>query len=79
VSNSEFTFLGHLLLSPLLFLVYVNYVWRDIDSCITLFADDCIIYRKTTNKKEIENLQKDLDTFGGMGSRKWNENKSREK
>ena len=32
-------------LGPLLFLVYVNDIWR-------LFADDCIIYRKITNKNE---------------------------
>jgi len=64
-------------LGPLLFLVYVNYIWRNIDSCIRLLADDCIIYRKITNKNDIEKLQKDLDTLGGMGSRKWVGNKSR--
>jgi len=35
-----------------------------IDSSIRLFADDCIIYRKITNKNDIEKLQKDLDTLG---------------
>ena len=30
--------------AALLFLVYVNYIWRNIDSSIRLFADDCIIY-----------------------------------
>jgi hypothetical protein len=30
---------------------------------IKLFADDCIIYRKITNKK-MENSQKDLETLG---------------
>ena len=59
-------------LGPLLFLVYVNDIWRNIDSSIRLFADDCIIYRKITNKNDIEKLQKDL----GMDSRKWDENKS---
>jgi len=33
-------------LGPLLSLVYVNNIWRNIDSCIRLFIDDCIIYRK---------------------------------
>ena len=28
-----------------------------------LFADDCVIYRKVTNKNNIEALQKDLDTL----------------
>ena len=51
-------------LGPLLFLVYVNVIWRNIDSNIRLFADNCIIYRKITNKNDIEKLQKDLDTLG---------------
>ena len=49
------------ILGPLLFLVYVNDIWRNTDSSIRLFADDCIIYRKITRKNEIEKLQKDLD------------------
>jgi len=49
---------------PILFLVYVNDIWRKIDSSIRLFADDCIIYRKITNSDDIENLQKDLYTLG---------------
>ena len=51
-------------LGPLLFLVYINNIWRNIDSSIRLFADDCTIYRKITNKNGIEKLQKDLDTLG---------------
>ena len=49
---------------PLLFLVYVSDIWRNIDSCIRLFADDCIIYRKIINRNDIEKLQEDLDTLG---------------
>jgi len=52
------------ILGPLLFLVYVNDIWRNINSCIRLFVDDCIIYRKITNKNDIEKLQKDLDILG---------------
>jgi len=52
------------ILGPLLFLVYVNDIWRNIDSCIRLFAEDCMIYRKITNKNDTEKLQKDLDTLG---------------
>jgi len=37
---------------PLLFLVYVNDILRNIESLIRLFADNCIIYRKITNKKK---------------------------
>ena len=35
---------------PRLSLLYVNDIWRNIDSSIRFFADDCIIYRKITNK-----------------------------
>jgi len=51
-------------LAPLLFLVYINDIWRNIDLSIRLFADDCVIYRKITNKNDTEKLQKDLDTLG---------------
>jgi hypothetical protein len=37
-------------LGPLLFLLYVNGICRNIDSSIRLFADDCIIH-KITNKR----------------------------
>jgi hypothetical protein len=51
-------------LSPLLFLAYVNYIPRNIESTIRLFTDDCVIYRKIINKKDIEKLQKVLDRMG---------------
>jgi len=35
-------------LGTLLFLVYVYDIWRNIDSNIRLFPDDCIIFRKIT-------------------------------
>jgi hypothetical protein len=33
-------------LGPLLFLAYVNDIWRNTESTIRLFADDCVIYKK---------------------------------
>ena len=33
-------------LGPLLFLAYVNDIWRNIEPTIGLFADDCVIYIK---------------------------------
>jgi len=33
---------------------------------IRLFADDCIIYRKGSNKHDIEKLQKYLDSLGEL-------------
>jgi len=63
-------------LGPLLFLVYINDIWRNIDLCIRLFVDDCIIYRKITNKNDIE-VAEGSGHLGGMGGRKWDENKFR--
>jgi len=54
-------------LGPLLFLAYVNDIWRNMESTITLFADDCVIYRKIINNADMEKLQKDLDRLGGVG------------
>ena len=51
-------------LGPLLFLAYVNDIWRNIELSIRLFADDYVIYRKIINKEDIEKLQKDLDRLG---------------
>jgi len=48
-------------LGPLLFLAYVNDIWRNMESTIRLFADDCVIYRKIINNAHIENFQKNLD------------------
>jgi len=33
-------------LGPLLFLAYVNDIWRNMESTIRLFVDDCVIYKK---------------------------------
>jgi len=48
-------------LGPLLFLAYVNDIWKNLESTIRLFADDCIIYREILNVKDVEQLQTDLD------------------
>ena len=57
-------------LVPVLFLAYVNDIWRYIESKIRLFADDCIIYRKILIIKDVEKLQTDLDRFGDWAERK---------
>ena len=44
-------------LSPLLFLAYVNDIWRNMESNIRLFADDCIIYRNIMDDSFIHKLQ----------------------
>jgi len=41
---------------PLLFLAYVNDIWRNMESTTILFADDCVIYRKIINNSDMEKL-----------------------
>ena len=61
-------------LGPLFFLSYVNYIWTNIESKIRLVADDCIIYRKILNIKDVEKLQTDMSRLGDWAEK--NENKS---
>ena len=51
-------------LGPLLFLAYVNDIWRNAESNIWLFADDCIMYRKIMDSSDIDKLQMDLNRLG---------------
>jgi len=51
-------------LGPLLFLAYVNDIWRNTEWHIWLFADDCIIYRKIKDSSDIDKLQTDLNSLG---------------
>jgi hypothetical protein len=44
--------------------LYVNDIWNYIVSAIGPFADDCVIYRKITNKEYMEMLQKFGDRLG---------------
>jgi hypothetical protein len=39
-------------------------IWRNIESKIRLFANDCIIYRKIVNNHDVKKLQTDLDRLG---------------
>jgi hypothetical protein len=48
--------LGHLL-----FLAYVNDIWKNSEPTIRLFADDCIIYREMNDGCDVEILQEDLN------------------
>ena len=48
-------------LGPLLFLAYVNDIWRNMESTIRLFADDCVIYRKIIKSEDMDKLKKGLD------------------
>jgi hypothetical protein len=42
----------------------VNYIWRNTESTIKRFADDCIIYRKIINNTDMEMLRIDLNRLG---------------
>jgi hypothetical protein len=53
-------------LGPLLFLAYVNDIWRNIESTIRLFANDCVIYRKIINKEDIKFAERSGQA-GGVG------------
>jgi hypothetical protein len=63
-------------LGPLLFLAYVNDIWRNVESTIRLFADDCIIYRIIMNDSDTEKFPGQI---GGMGGRKRDDSKPRQK
>jgi hypothetical protein len=49
------------MLGPLLFLRYVNVIWRNLESTVKLFTDSCVVYRKIMNDSDIDTLQIDLD------------------
>ena len=54
-------------LGPLLFLAYVNDIWKNIESNKRLFADDCVIYRKIMDSSDTDKLQTDLNRLGELG------------
>ena len=39
-------------LVPLMFLAYVNDIWRNMASTTRLYADDCIIYKRITKNED---------------------------
>jgi hypothetical protein len=51
-------------LSPLLFLEYVNNIWSNPESTIRLFTDNCIIFREIINNKCMKELQIYLNSLG---------------
>jgi hypothetical protein len=51
-------------LGPFLFLVYVNDIWRNLESTIKLFADNCIIYRKIMSDNDMSTLKIDVERLG---------------
>ena len=45
----------------LIVLIYINHLPDCISSSCSLFADDCLLYRKVHNKADQEALQQDLE------------------
>jgi len=41
-----------------MFLAYVKNIWRNMESTIRLFADDCVIYRKIINNEDMKDLDR---------------------
>jgi len=50
-------------LSPLLFLIYINDLDEDIKSLILKFADDTKIFQKIVSEEDSRQLQNDLDVL----------------
>jgi hypothetical protein len=48
-------------IGPLLFLIYINYLYSRIISKIRLFADDAVIYREISDDADIETLSSELN------------------
>ena len=57
-------------LSPILFLIYINDIEDDISSKVVKFADDKKVFRKVTNDIYKHSLQDDLDNLVKW-SEKW--------
>ena len=52
---------------PLLFSLYINDITEDINSELTLFADDCVCYREIKDTEDTVKLQEDIDRFRMLG------------
>jgi len=50
-------------LGPLLFLIYINNIVKDISSNLRLFADDCLLYCVISSEEDSAELQHDLNTI----------------
>jgi len=50
-------------LGPLLFLLYINDLSKNITSTIRLYADDTVVYRIIHSTDDIQKLQEDLNTL----------------
>ena len=49
-----------IVLGPLLFLLYINYLPDHVNSQVHLFADDCLMYHSINSDSSHNDLQQDL-------------------
>ena len=57
-------------LGPVLFLIYINDLPKEVKNCIRLFADDTKLYRTVTTDLDCLSLQQDIDNIEEWAS-KW--------
>ena len=57
-------------LGPVLFLIYINDLPKEVKNCIRLFADDTKLYRTVTTDLDCLSLQQDIDKLEEWAS-KW--------
>ena len=50
-------------LGPLIFLIYINDIGKNLSCCLRLFADDCLLYHVITSEEDCAKLQHDLNTI----------------
>ena len=50
--------------------MYINDIVRNLESGISLFADDAKVYRRIATTEDVETLQRDMDRLSEW-SRKW--------
>ena len=50
-------------LGPLILFLFINDIGDDMDSSITLFANDCLLFQRLSSMEDTTKLQKDLNTL----------------
>ena len=58
-------------LGPLMFLLYINDIGKNVLYMVNLFADDCILYKAISSVEDCNELQNDLNTIYYQWSQKW--------